>query len=126
MTTAITMLPNVETGAACPVGEAVRVLITELARDEGPTALPFPGLAVCRYTAPTLYDKAATAGTTVGAVLQGAKQLRIGSRALTVSAGRMVVVTRPAPTRARSWRPAASDLICRCRCRSRPSGSRGR
>ncbi|HVY36371.1 MAG TPA: AraC family transcriptional regulator [Polyangia bacterium] len=95
MTTAITMLPNIETGVACPVGEAVRGLITELARDEGQTALPFPGLAVCRYTTPTLYDKAATAGTTVGAVLQGAKQLRIGSRALTVPAGRMIVVTRP-------------------------------
>lgn len=95
MTTAITMLPNVETGLACPVGEAVRGLIADLARDEGQTPLPFPGLAVCRYTAPTLYDKAATAGTTVGAVLQGAKQLRIGNRALTVPAGRMIVVTRP-------------------------------
>ena len=95
MTTAITMLPNVETGVDCPIGLAVRGLITDFARDEGQTPLPFPGLSVCRYTAPTLYDKAATDGTIVGAVLQGAKQLRIGSRALTVPAGRIVVVTRP-------------------------------
>ncbi|MES1205359.1 MAG: AraC family transcriptional regulator [Pseudomonadota bacterium] len=95
MATAITLLPQVEIGAACPVGEAVRDLITGLARAEGQTPLPFPGLSVSRFTAPTLYDKAVTAGTAVGAVLQGVKQLRIGSRALTVPAGRMVVVTRP-------------------------------
>lgn len=95
MATALTMLPNVQSGADCPVGDAVRELITDLARDEGQTPLPFPGLSVCRFTAPTLYDKAATAGTTMGAVLQGVKQLRIASRALTIPAGRMVVVTRP-------------------------------
>jgi AraC-like DNA-binding protein len=95
MATAISMLPNVQTGAACPIGDAVRDLIFDLARDEGPNPLPFPGLCVCRFTTPTLYDKAEAAGTTVGAVLQGTKQLRLGGRALTVPAGRMVVVTRP-------------------------------
>jgi AraC-like DNA-binding protein len=95
MATAITMLPYVETGATCPIGEAIRDMITDRSRSEGQTPLPFPGLSVCRYTAPTVYDKAATAGTTVGAVLQGAKQLRIGSHALDVPAGRIVVVTRP-------------------------------
>jgi len=95
MATAITMLPHVQIDAACPIGESVRELITDLARDEGRTPLSFPGLSVCRFTAPTLYDKGETAGTTMGAVLQGAKQLRLAGRALTVPAGRMVVVTRP-------------------------------
>src|SRR4051812_9096847 len=79
MASAITMLPDLQTGAACRIGVAIRDMITDLAGDQGPTPLPFPGLSVCRFTTPTLYDKAATAGTTVGAVLQGVKQLRIGS-----------------------------------------------
>jgi AraC-like DNA-binding protein len=95
MATAITLLPNVEIGAACPIGASVRELMTDLARGEGETALPFPGLSVARFTTPTLYDKGETAGTTVGAVLQGVKQIRVGGQALRVPAGRMVVVTRP-------------------------------
>jgi hypothetical protein len=95
MATAITMLPRVETGADCPIGDSVRDLIADLARQEGLTPLPFPGLSVSRFAAPTLYDKGATASATLGAVVQGAKQVRFGAHALTVSAGRLVVVTRP-------------------------------
>jgi len=95
MAATVTMLPDLQLGEACPMGASVRDLIADLARGEGQTKLPFPGLAVARFCTPTLHDKAETAGTTVGAVLQGTKQLRLGGRALTVPAGQMVVVTRP-------------------------------
>jgi len=95
MAATIAMLPDLQLGASCPMGAAVRDMIADLARGEGQTTLPFPGLSVYRFNAPTLHDKGEAAGPTVGAVLQGAKQVRLRGGPLTVQAGRMVVVTRP-------------------------------
>jgi AraC-like DNA-binding protein len=74
--------------------DRLRALALGLARGEGHTPLMFPDLCLYRFDAPTTFVKAATFGVTLGAVLQGAKRLRFGDRALTVDPTGLVVVTR--------------------------------
>jgi AraC-like DNA-binding protein len=74
--------------------QRVRDLAAGLARDDGHTAALFPDLCLYRFSAPTVYTKAATFGVTLGVVLQGAKRVRFGTHELTVDPDRLVVVTR--------------------------------
>jgi AraC-like DNA-binding protein len=74
--------------------ERVRQLALGLAREDGHTPVLFPDMCLYRFSAPTVYTKAATFGVTLGAVLQGAKQIRLGGQELTVDPSRLIVVTR--------------------------------
>jgi hypothetical protein len=95
----------------------VRARALALARDDGHTPLLFPDLCLYRYSAPTIYTKAATFGVTLGVVLQGRKRIRFGAHEVSVDPSRVVVVTRESEHRssvleATEQRPYVGLSLC--------------
>jgi AraC-like DNA-binding protein len=62
---------------------------------DGRTVIHAPEIAICRYSEPTVFRKAATFGVTMAVVLQGQKKLRIGKHdEILVDPERILVITR--------------------------------
>lgn len=78
--------------------DGLRACVGKLA-SEGQT--PFEDLGMClyRYRVPTSLSKLTSRGIGLCFVLQGSKQLEVGSQVLRAEAGQMVVVTRGADLR---------------------------
>lgn len=95
MSVAISLLPRMEAGADCPTAAVLRAMILDAARTPGETPLAFPGLSVFRFDEPGTLNNTTMPGTAFCAVLQGAKEVRVGGERHLVRAGRLVVVTRP-------------------------------
>jgi AraC-like DNA-binding protein len=74
--------------------ERVRALALALMPADGHTPVLFPDLCLYRFSAPSMFTKAATFGVTLGVVLQGVKRIRLGAHEVTVDPSRLIVVTR--------------------------------
>jgi AraC-like DNA-binding protein len=62
---------------------------------DGRRVIHAPEIAICRYSEPTAFRKAATFGVTMAVVLQGQKKLRIGKHdEILVDPERILVITR--------------------------------
>ena len=88
-----------------------------LAPEEGQRALLFPDVCIHRFSSPSTFCKAATFGVTLGAVLEGENQVRVGEHALTIDPCHLLVVTREsdidiAVTRATPETPYLGLHVC--------------
>lgn len=71
-----------------------RELVLPLLAHEGHNATPTTDLCLYTFAHPTTFTKGATFGVTLGVVIDGAKQLRLGGHELSVDSSHFVVITR--------------------------------
>jgi AraC-like DNA-binding protein len=93
----------------------LRTLLLAHARHDGHT--PLEPLCVYRFSRATTFTKAPAFGITVGVVVQGSKQVRIGGETLHLDASRLLVITRDldfevAASLASTGRPYLGVSLC--------------
>jgi AraC-like DNA-binding protein len=92
-TLALRREPDAERADEGPLAR-VKELVNAAARDEGRMGSLIPEVCLYRFSTPTTYFKSATAGVTLGVVLQGAKRMRFGEHEISADPRRLLVVTR--------------------------------